>query len=462
MKQNQPEKAKQDMGTGSVGKLLAQLAIPAVVAQIVNLLYNIVDRIYIGHMPEVGADALTGVGLFMPILMLINAFAMLAGAGGAPRAAIAMGQGDHDRAEKILANCFTMLLIFAAVLTVVFYASAPTLLTLFGASEVTLPYAVSYARIYILGSVCVLLVMGMNTFITTQGFAKISMMTTVIGAVINIVLDPIFIYALGLGVRGAALATVLSQAVGAVWILRFLTGKKTILRLKVPNMKLQLPVIGPCLALGISTFVMLSTESLLSMSFTSSLARYGGDLAVGAMTIITSVSQLVTMPLSGICQGAQPIISFNYGAGNDDRVKKTFRLELIVCAAYATLFWALLMICPTVFASIFNNDPDLVGYTGWAIRIYMAGIFAMGFQLVCQQSFMALGQAKISLLMACLRKIILLIPLIFLLPLFFENKVFAVFLAEPVSDIVAAAVTVTVFSLQFKKILENGPSKNKK
>ena len=459
MKQNRPEKAKQDMGTGSVGKLLAQLAIPAVVAQIVNLLYNIVDRIYIGHMPEVGADALTGVGLFMPILMLVNAFAMLAGAGGAPRAAIAMGQGDHDRAEKIMANCFTTLLIFAAVLTVVFYASAPTLLKLFGASDVTLPYAVSYARIYILGSVCVLLVMGMNTFITTQGFAKISMMTTVIGAVINIVLDPIFIYVLGMGVRGAALATVLSQAVGAIWILRFLTGKKTILRLKVPNMKLQLSVIGPCLALGISTFVMLSTESLLSMSFTSSLARYGGDLAVGAMTIITSVSQLVTMPLSGICQGAQPIISFNYGAGNDDRVKKTFRLELIVCAAYATLFWALLMICPTVFASIFNNNPDLVGYTGWAIRIYMAGIFAMGFQLVCQQSFMALGQAKVSLLLACLRKIILLIPLIFLLPMFFENKVFAVFLAEPVSDIVAAAVTVTVFSLQFKKILANGPSK---
>jgi len=262
-----------------------------------------------------------------------------------------------------------------------------------------------------------------------------------------------------MGVRGAALATVLSQTVGALWILRFLTGNKTLLRLKLPNMRLQLPVIGPCLALGISTFVMLSTESLLSMSFTSSLARYGGDLAVGAMTIITSVSQLVTMPLSGICQGAQPIVSFNYGAGNDDRVKKTFRLELIICAAYATAFWALLMICPTVFASIFNNDPDLVGYTGWAIRIYMAGIFAMGFQLVCQQSFMALGQAKVSLLLACLRKIILLIPLIFLLPLFFENKVFAVFLAEPVSDIVAATITVTVFMLQFKKILANGPSK---
>jgi len=459
MKENRKEKPRQDMGSGSIGKLLAQLAIPAVVAQIVNLLYNIVDRIYIGHMPGVGADALTGVGLFMPMLMLINAFAMLAGAGGAPRAAIAMGQGDHDRAEKIMANCFTMLLIFAAVLTGVFYVSAPELLKLFGASEVTLPYALSYARIYILGSICVLVVMGMNTFITTQGFAKISMMTTVIGAVINIVLDPIFIYLLDMGVRGAALATVLSQAVGAVWILRFLTGKNTTLRLKLSNMKLQLPIIGPCLALGISTFVMLSTESLLSMSFTSSLAKYGGDLAVGAMTIITSVSQLVTMPLQGICQGAQPIVSFNYGAGNDDRVKKTFRLQLIICVTYATLFWGLLMICPTVFASIFNNDPDLVNYTGWAIRIYMAGIFAMGFQLVCQQSFMALGQAKVSLLLACLRKIILLIPLIFILPNFFENKVFAVFLAEPVSDILAATVTVTVFALQFKKILANGPSK---
>ena len=459
MKQNHAEKHKQDMGKDSVGKLLAQLAIPAVVAQIVNLLYNIVDRIFIGHMPEVGADALTGAGLFLPILMLINGFAMLAGAGGAPRAAIAMGQKDHERAEKIIGNCFTMLLIFAVVLTAGFYAAAPALLTFFGASEATLPYALDYARIYILGSVFVLIVMGMNTFITTQGFAKISMMTTVIGAVINIALDPILIFVLDLGVKGAALATVMSQAVGAIWILRFLTGKKTILRLKAANMKLQLPIIGPCLALGISTFVMLSTESLLSMSFTSSLAKYGGDLAVGAMTIINSCSHLVTMPLSGISQGAQPIISYNYGAGLTDRVKKTFRLQLTICLSYAVLFWAMLMAFPTVFASIFNNNPALVEYTGWAMRIYMAGIFALGAQLVCQQSFMALGQAKVSLVMACLRKIILLIPLIFLLPMFFENKVFAVFLAEPVSDIVAAAVTVTVFLMQFKKILENAPGK---
>lgn len=445
------------MGTGSIPRLLAQLAIPAVVAQIINLLYNIVDRIYIGHMPDIGADALTGVGLFTPITMLITAFAMLCGAGGAPRAAIAMGQRNHDTAEKIIANCFTLLLCFAVVLTGVFYVAAPTLLRFFGASDVTLPYAVDYARIYILGSVCVLIVMGMNPFITTQGFAKISMMTTVIGAVINIVLDPIFIFLLDMGVKGAALATVLSQGVGAIWIIRFLTGKQTTLRLKKENMKLQPAVIGPCLALGISTFVMLSTESLLSMSFTSSLARYGGDLAVGAMTIIVSCSQLVTMPLNGICQGGQPIISFNFGAGNHDRVKKAFFLQFGICVGYTTLFWALLMAVPGVFASIFNNDPALVEYTSWAMRIYMAGIFSMGFQLACQQSFMALGQAKISLLMACLRKIVLLIPLIFILPMFFENKVFGVFLAEPVSDIIAALVTTVMFFTQFKKILERGP-----
>lgn len=446
-----------DMGTGNVKKLLAQLAIPAIVAQVINLLYNVVDRIYIGHIPEIGASALTGVGLFMPILMLINAFAMLAGSGGAPRAAIAMGQKDHDTAEKIVGNCFSLLIGFAIVLTLVFYLSAPTLLTLFGASDVTLPYAVDYARIYILGSVFVLIVMGMNPFITTQGFAKISMMTTVIGAVINIILDPIFIFALGMGVKGAALATVLSQAVGAIWILRFLTGKKTVLRLRRENMKLIPSIILPCLGLGISTFVMLSTESLLSISFTSSLSRYGGDLAVGAMTIITSVSQLVTMPLQGICQGGQPIISYNYGAGNKGRVKEAFFTQFGTCVAYTVLFWAALMFVPQIFAGMFTSDKALIEYTTWALRIYMAGIFSIGFQISCQQSFMALGQAKVSLLLACLRKIILLIPLIFILPLLFENKVFAVFLAEPVSDIIAAAVTTITFLTQFNRILKKEP-----
>ncbi len=454
MKETQNQKT-QDMGNGSIPKLFIKLAVPAVVAQVVNLLYNIVDRIYIGHIPGVGASALTGVGLFTALLMLINAFAMLAGAGGAPLASIALGKQDKDKAEKIMANSFSLLLIFSVILTITFYISAPTLLTWFGASEVTLPYAVDYARIYILGSICVLLVMGMNPFITTQGFAKISMMTTVIGAVINIILDPIFIFTFNMGVKGAALATVLSQAVGVIWILKFLTGKQTNLQLKKENLKLDPKIFGPTLALGISTFVMLSTESILSISFTTSLAKYGGDVAVGAMTIISSVSMLVTMPLQGFCQGGQPIISYNYGAGNASRVKKAFYTQFIVCAVYACVFWVLAMFIPQIFAGIFTTDAALTEYTSWAIRIYMAGIFSMGFQLSCQQSFMALGQAKISLFLACLRKIILLIPLIFILPIFFENKVFGVFLAEPVSDIIAATVTTIAFFTQFKKILGN-------
>lgn len=443
----------QAMATEKIPKLLARLAVPAVVAQVINLLYNIVDRIYIGHIPEIGTAALTGVGLFMPILMLINAFAMLAGSGGAPRAAIAMGRKDRDTAEKIMGNCFSLLILMAAALTVLLYAFAPQLLRLFGASDVTLPYAVSYARIYILGSVFVLIVMGMNPFITTQGFARISMLTTVIGACINIVLDPVFIFVFDMGVEGAALATVLSQAVGALWILRFLSGKKTILRLKKENMRLKKGVVLPCLALGVSSFVMLSTESILSISFSTSLARYGGDLAVGAMTIISSVSQLVTMPLQGICQGGQPIISYNYGSGDRERVKKAFYTQFLVCVVFSTLSWAMLMLAPRVFAGLFSSDSTLIEYTVWALRIYMAGIFAFGLQIACQQSFMALGQAKVSLFLAFLRKIILLIPLIFILPAFFADKVFGVFLAEPISDILAATVTTITFFARFNTIL---------
>ena len=444
-----------NLGEGSIPSLLAKLAIPAVVAQVVNLLYNIVDRIYIGHIPEIGASALTGVGLFTPILMLINAFAMLAGSGGAPRAAIYMGKKDNNTAEKIVGNCFSFLMICAVFLTAVFYITAPKLLVLFGASSVTLSYAVSYARIYVLGSVFVLIVLGMNLFITTQGFAKISMLTTVIGAVINIILDPVFIFVLGMGVSGAALATVISQAVGAVWILRFLTGDKTILKLKMFNLRLKADIIGPCLALGISSFVMMSTESILSISFTSSLSKFGGDVAVGAMTIITSTSQLILMPVQGICQGGQPIISFNYGANKNDRVKKAFFTQFKVCIIFTCVCWIIMMLFPQIFAGMFTSDAELVKYTAWALRIYMAGIFSIGFQISCQQSFMALGQAKVSLILACLRKLILLIPLIFILPLILPDKVFAVFLAEPVSDIIAAAVTTTVFMVKFNGILEH-------
>ena len=445
-----------DLGSGNVGKLLLKLAVPAVIAQIINLLYNIVDRIYIGHIPGVGTSALTGVGLCMPILMLVNAFATLAGAGGAPRAAIAMGQGRKEDAEQILGNCFSTLLIIAVILTVGLSIYAEPLLWLFGASENTIPYALDYMKIYLLGSIFVLIVLGMNTFITTQGFAKFAMLTTVIGAVINIILDPIFIFIFGLGVKGAALATILSQFVGCIWVIKFLTGKKTILKLQIKNLRLKGAVIIPCLALGISSFIMLSTESLLSISFNSSLSKYGGDLAVGAMTIITSVSQLITLPLSGICQGAQPIISFNFGAGNKDRVISTFKYTCIICASYTTLGWLLTLLVPNLFAGIFSGDTVLIEYTSWCMRVYMSGIFAFGFQICCQQTFVALGQAKTSLLLACLRKLVLLIPLIFILPLFIENKVFAVFLAEPISDILAASVTTWMFFTQIKGILERG------
>ncbi len=444
----------QDMGTGSIRKWMVQLAVPALVGQVVNLLYNIVDRIYIGHIPEIGGAALTGVGLFSPILMLITAFAMMAGSGGAPRAAIAMGQGNKEKAEKILGNCFTVLMGMAVLLTVVFYFACPTLLRWFGASDATLPYAVEYGRIYILGSIFVLTTMGLNVFITTQGFAKISMLTTVIGAVTNIVLDPILIFGLNLGVKGAAIATVCSQAISALWILRFLTGKKTILKLKPANMKLIPSIILPCLGLGVSTFVMLSTESILSISFTSSLARFGGDVAVGAMTVLTSINQLITMPLSGVCQGGQPLISYNYGAKKIDRVKEAFFCQFGVCVAYTVAFWLLLMTMPNVFAGIFTSDTAIVDYTAWAIRVFLACGFSVGFQLSCQQAFMALGQAKISLVMALLRKVFLLIPLIFILPMFFTDKAFAVYLAEPIADIVAAAVTTFMFFRFFLKMLK--------
>ena len=450
---------KTDLGSGNVKSLLLKLAIPAVVAQVINLLYNIVDRIYIGHIPEIGTNALTGVGLCLPILMLVNAFATLAGGGGAPRAAIAMGQGKKEDAENILGNCFSTLIIIAIILTVTLSLTAEPLLWLFGASENTIPYAMDYMRIYLIGSIFVLIVMGMNPFLTTQGFAKFAMITTVIGALINIVLDPIFIFGLNMGVSGAALATIISQCVSAIWVLRFLTGKQTILKLQVKNLKLKASVILPCLALGISGFIMLSTESLLSISFNSSLSKFGGDLAVGSMTIISSVSQLITLPLSGICQGAQPIVSYNFGAGNKERVLSVFKYTLLICASYTTLGWILTMTVPQVFAGIFSSDAALIENAAWCMRIYMAGIFAFGFQISCQQTFVALGQAKTSLLLACLRKLVLLIPLIFVLPIFFENKVFAVFLAEPVSDIVAAAVTTIIFVTKIKGILEQGPKR---
>jgi putative MATE family efflux protein len=443
------------LGTQNIKSLMFKLAVPAVVAQLINMLYNIVDRVYIGHLPEVGATALTGVGLCFPVIMLVTAFANLAGAGGAPRAAIELGRGNKENAEKILGNCFTILLCFAVVLTIVFNIGTVPLLRAFGASDSTLPFAADYMHIYVSGSLFIMIVMGLNPFITTQGFANFSMLTTVIGAVINIILDPIFIFALDLGVAGAALASVISQAISAIWVFLFFKGRKTLLNITFVNMRLVGKIILPCLALGMSTFVMVSTESLLSICFNSSLSKYGGDLAVGALTIISSIAQLINLPLHGICQGGQPIISYNYGAGNHRRVREAFRLEFLICVISTCTFFIIVMLFPRALIRIFGNNSELIDYTVWTCRIYMAGIFAMGVQVSCQQTFVALGQAKVSLLLACLRKLILLIPLIYILPLFFANKVLAVFLAEPISDIIAATITGTVFYIKLHKLLES-------
>lgn len=437
-----------------VGKLLFSLAMPAIAAQIVNLLYNMVDRIYIGHIPGYGSLALTGLGVTFPVIMLIAAFAALVGFGGAPRASIAMGKGDNETAEKILGNCVCTICVLAVVLTVIFSVFAEPVLYAFGASEDTIIYALPYLRIYVLGTIFVQITTGLNAFITSQGFSSVGMKTVMIGAGLNLVLDPVFIFGFDMGVQGAALATILSQAVSAIWVLCFLCGKKTILRIRKENFRCSFAVMGPVLALGASPFIMQSTESLLSVCFNTSLQKYGGDIAVGAMTILASVMQVAMMPLQGLCQGMQPIVSFNYGAKNLDRVRRAFLITLFCCFGYATVIWGAGMLIPETLAGIFTTDEVLKEYAAWAMRIYMGAICLFGAQIACQQTFVALGKAVHSLFLAVLRKIILLIPMIYILPLLFENKVFAVFLAEPVSDFLAVCATVTLFFCTAWKLLK--------
>lgn len=447
------EKRENDLGRDPIGSLLVRLALPSITAQLVNMLYNIVDRIYIGHIPGLGATALTGVGVCFPVILLISAFSSLVGMGGAPRAAIKMGQGEDRSAEKVVGNCLTVLLCFSAILTVFFLFAARPLLLAFGASSQTLPYGLSYLNIYVCGTVFVQLGLGMNPFISAQGFAKISMMTVLIGAAINIVLDPVFIFGFSMGVRGAALATVIAQMVSATWVLKFLLGSKTKLRIRKENLCPKLSIILPVLALGVSPFIMQSTECLVNIALNSSLHRYGGDLAVGAMTILTSVMQILSMPVLGMTQGGTPIISFNYGAGNVKRVKRAYFLMLRAILIFTCTFWASVMLFPKFYVSIFNTNPDLLATASWALRIYMGGTFLLGLQTGCQQTFLALGQAKVSLLLALLRKIILLIPLVYILPQILTDQVFAVFLAEPIADVIAATSTGLVFLVQFRKIL---------
>ncbi|MBE6583568.1 MAG: MATE family efflux transporter [Ruminococcaceae bacterium] len=444
---------KEMLGTYPVGKLLFRLALPTVVAQLINMLYNVVDRIFIGHMPDVGDLALTGVGVCMPIIMIVSAFAALVSSGGAPRASIFMGEKNIERAEKTLGGCFALQIIVSAILTAVLLIFNRDLLLAFGASEHTIEYATDYMSVYAIGTVFVQLTLGMNAFITAQGFTKTSMISVIVGAASNIILDPILIYGFDMGVRGAALATVISQALSCVWVVLFLCGKNTILKLRLKNM-IPLPkIVLPCIALGAATFIMQASESVISVCFNSSLLAYGGDIAVGAMTILTSVMQFALLPTQGIAQGAQPILSYNYGAKNADRVRKTYKILLTTCLIYSVTMWALVMLIPEVFVSIFTPKAELVAFASKALRIYFAGMILFGIQISCQMTFVSLGNALSSVAVAVVRKFVLLLPLIYIVPSLVNDRTVGVYLAEPIADILAVTFTAILFAFKFKKSL---------
>ena len=440
--------------TEPLGRLLLKLALPTVAAQLINMLYNIVDRIYIGHIPEIGATALTGVGVCMPLIMIVSAFAALVGYGGAPRASIFMGKQDKESAEKTLGNCFVLQILISVVLTVVLLIWNRDFLMALGASENTIEYGVNYMNIYALGTIFVEITLGMNAFITAQGFAKTGMLSVLIGAVANIILDPVFIFGFHMDVRGAALATIISQALSCIWVVSFLCGKKTFLKIKRKNLRLVPKIILPCLALGVATFIMQASESVISVCFNSSLQKYGGDIAVGAMTILTSVMQFAMLPLQGLGQGAQPIISYSYGAGDQDRVRAAFKLLLKVSLGYSVFLWLLVMALPGGFAAMFTSDARLMEYTRTALRIYMGSMFLFGIQMACQMTFNALGKAKESIVVAVMRKFVLLIPLIYIMPqILRSDQTMAVYMAEPIADLLAVTFTAVLFGIQFKKIL---------
>lgn len=448
----QKVKKEANLGEDRIGGLLFKLALPAILAQVINLLYNLVDRMYIGHIAKVGSVALTGLGVTMPFIMCVSAFAALVSMGGAPRASIMMGRGNREEAERILGNCTSMLVIVAVIVTAVSQIWGTDILMLFGASESTLPYAWAYMQIYSIGTIFVQLALGLNAFINAQGFAKTGMLTVVIGAVCNIILDPIFIFGLHMGVRGAALATIISQGISCVWIVRFLLGRQTTLRIRKENLRIRPKTVGPCIALGVAPFIMQFTESVLNICFNTSLLKYGGDVAVGAMTILSSVMQMSMLPIQGLTQGAQPIIGFNYGAKKMDRVKKTFRLLLLSCVTFTAVIWLICMLLPQAFILIFTDQAELIAFTKWAMRIYMAVSSIFGVQISCQQTFIALGNAKTSVFLALLRKVLLLIPLIYILPAFMEDKLMAVFLAEPVADVIAVTTTSILFYRTYRSL----------
>lgn len=443
------------LGTAPVGRLLFKLAIPTIAAQLINMLYNVVDRIYIGHMGDDGSLALTGLGVCLPIIMVVSAFAALISSGGAPRASIFMGKGDNESAEITLGTCFTAQIIASIVLTAVLLVWHRPLLLAFGASENTIGYASDYLVLYSMGTVFVQLTLGMNAFITAQGFTRTGMLTVLIGAVLNIILDPVLIFGFNMGVKGAALATVISQAVSCVWVVLFLIGKKTVLRLRLRNLRIRIRYLLPCLALGLAPFIMQASESVITVAFNSSLLKYGGDVAVGAMTIFASVMQLALMPLQGLAQGAQPITGYNLGARNPERIKQVFKILLFSSLAYSFTIWSAVMLFPSTFASIFTSDTEMIEFAARYLRIYCGALGIFGAQIACQMTFVSLGKALSSVAVAAMRKFILLLPLIYIMPHLFENKTLGVFSAEIVADVISVIFTVILFFFQFRKAIKS-------
>ena len=447
------ETNKERLGTEPLGRLMVSLAVPAVAAQLINVLYNIVDRIYIGHIRGYGDIALTGVGVTFPIIMLISAFSAFAGMGGAPLASIELGKKDIRKAEQILGNSAGMIVLFSIVLTIGFSIFKTPVLYAFGASEVTIGYAKSYIGIYLVGTIFVQIAVGLNTFISGQGESKVAMLSVVIGALLNICLDPVLIFVLDMGVKGAALATVVSQAVSAAWVIRFLTSTRSSMKLKTEHMRLKKEIVVRIAGLGVSPFIMQSTESMVGITLNSGLQNYGGDLYVGTMSIMTSIMQLILIPVQGISRGVQPIISYCYGAGDKDRVKGTFTRLLISGLLGTLILGGVAVLAPGVYAGIFTNNEDLIRLTCQVMPVYFLGITIFGLQSACQSTFLALGQAKVSLFIALLRKVILLIPLAVIFPQFMG--VMGVYRAEPVADVISVVTTCVLFVLTMRKVLRD-------
>ena len=436
---------------GNLNKLMFSMAIPTIVAQVINILYNIVDRVYIGHIPGASVDALTGVGVALPVIVFISAFSAFVGQGGAPLSSIWLGKGDKEHAEKILGNGTLLLIVFTIILMFVFYIWQKPLLYAFGASDTTISYASTYLSWYLVGTISVEIALGLNTYIIAQGNSGVAMVSVLAGAIFNIILDPLFIFVFEMGVKGAAIATVISQTLSAIWVLYFLTGKKALLKIKFRYLVPDFNIIKSIFLLGISPFVMRATESLISIVMNSGLQKYGGDIYVAALTVMQSVMQLFSAPIGGFTQGVQPLVSYNYGAQNFTRVRQTYKKMIVTCGSFSFITTIVVMVFPQVFARIFTDDTTLIELVSRKMPLFMCGMLLFGVQMAIQPVFLALGQAKISLIIAMLRKVILLTPLAIIFPVFFD--VDGVFFAEPVSDFISAITAIILFRLNINKIL---------